>query len=169
MYDIRSRPRNVPVITGSKGNFINKLKNVFSYQIKEGNINNFFKNTALHLKPGGLLGFDFWFATAVKFQKPAVRIIEIKNKNFKLIRLAEPAKSFFKNTFSVNYTVILKNLKTNLVSIVKENHLMRHFSLADLNFYCKKYQFECLHVSELISNKKPSKDTWGIFCLLKKS
>ena len=121
------------------------------------------------LKSGGLLGFDFWFTSAVKYQKPAVRIIEIKNKNFKLIRLAEPSKSFFKNTISVNYTVILKNLKTNIVSIIKENHPMRYFSLADLNFYCKKYQFECLHVSELISNKKPSKDTWGIFCLLQKS
>ena len=29
MYDIRSRPRNVPVITGSKGNLINKQKKMF--------------------------------------------------------------------------------------------------------------------------------------------
>jgi SAM-dependent methyltransferase len=152
-----------------KYDIILSLFHVFSYQINEDNINNFFKNATLHLKPGGLLGFDFWFANAVKFQKPAVRIMELKKNNFKLIRLAEPLESFFKNTISVNYTVILKNLKTNSVNIVKENHLMRYFSLSDLNFYCKKYQFECLHVSELISNKNPSKDTWGIFCLLKKS
>jgi SAM-dependent methyltransferase len=152
-----------------KYDIILSLFHVLSYQIHKSNINDFFKNAALHLKPGGLLGFDFWFADAVKFQKPAVRIIEEKKNFFKLVRLAEPIKSYFKNTINVNYTVILKNSKTNKVSIIKENHLMRYFSLADLNFYFKKYQFKCLHVSELVSNKKPSKDTWGIFCLLQKS
>ena len=32
----------------------------------------------------------------------------------------------------------------------------------------KKYGFECLHLRELSSNRKPSKHTWGVFCLLQK-
>ena len=85
-----------------------------------------------------------------------------------MIRLAEPSKDRYKNTISVNYTVVLKNLKNTLVNVIKENHKMRHFSLSDLSRLCKKYKFKCLHVRELISNNKPSKNTWGVFCLLKK-
>ena len=82
--------------------------------------------------------------------------------------MAEPLKNYSKNTISVNYTVILKNLKNTLVNVTKENHKMRHFSLSDLSRLCKKYKFKCLHARELISNNKPSKNTWGVFCLLRK-
>jgi len=151
-----------------KYDIVLSLFHVLSYQTKEININNFFKNARYHLKSNGLFGFDFWYTNAVNTQKPHTRLLEIKKKEFKLIRLAEPSKDHSKNTISVNYTVILKNLKNSLVNVIKENHKMRHFSLSDLTRLCKKYRFKCLHVRELISNKKPSINTWGVFCLLKK-
>ena len=144
------------------------LFHVLSYQISEININDFFKNARYHLKSNGLFGFDFWYTKAVKAQKSHTRLIELKNKDFKLIRLAQPSKDYSKNTINVNYTIILKNLKNNLVNVIKENHKMRHFSLSDLSRLCKKYRFKCLNIRELVSNNKPSNNTWGIFCLLKK-
>ena len=151
-----------------KYDIVLSLFHVCSYQTTEININNFFKNARYHLKPNGLFGFDFWYTKAVNEKKPSIRLIELKKKNFKLIRLAEPLKNYSKNTISVNYTVILKNLKNTLVNVTKENHKMRHFSLSDLSRLCKKYKFKCLHARELISNNKPSKNTWGVFCLLRK-
>jgi cyclopropane fatty-acyl-phospholipid synthase-like methyltransferase len=151
-----------------KYDIVLSLFHVLSYQTREININNFFKNARYHLNLNGLFGFDFWYTNAVNAQKPHIRLIELKKKNFKLIRLAEPSKDRYKNTISVNYTVVLKNLKNTLVNVIKENHKMRHFSLSDLSRLCKKYKFKCLHVRELISNNKPSKNTWGVFCLLKK-
>ena len=151
-----------------KYDIVLSLFHVLSYQVSEININNFFENARYHLKSNGLFGFDFWFTNAVNAQKPEIRLIELKKKNFKLIRLAEPSKDYSKNTINVNYTVILKNLKNNLINIIKENHKMRHFSLSDLSRLCKKYRFKFLHIRELISNNKPSKNTWGVFCLLKK-
>jgi len=151
-----------------KYDIILSLFHVFSYQINKDNINNFFKNARYHLKPNGLLGFDFWFTNAVNSQKPQIKFIEIKKKNFKLIKLAEPLKDNSKNTFSVNYTIIVKDILKNFVNVIKENHKMRHFSLSDLSRLCKKYRFKCLHMRQLVSNNKPSKSTWGVFCLLKK-
>lgn len=151
-----------------KYDIVLSLFHVLSYQTREININNFFKNARYHLNSNGLFGFDFWYTNAVNAQKPHIRLIELKKKDFKLIRLAEPSKDRYKNTISVNYTIILKNLKNTLVNVIKENHKMRHFSLSDLSRLCKKYKFQCLHVGELISNNKPSKNTWGVFCLLKK-
>jgi SAM-dependent methyltransferase len=151
-----------------KYDIVLSLFHVLSYQINTHNINNFFKNAKYHLKPNGLFGFDFWYNKAITSQKPKIRLLQLKKKNFELIRLAEPSKNYFKNIINVDYTIILKNLRNNLVTVVKENHQMRYFSLPDLNFYFKKFKFRCLHISELISNKKPSKNTWGVFCLLKK-
>ena len=128
----------------------------------------FFKNASYHLKPNGLFGFDFWYTDAVNAQKPKIRLLELRNKDFKVIRLAEPSKGNLKNTINVDYTVILKNMKKNLVNVIKENHKMKHFSLTELSSLYKKYRFKCLHVGELVSDNKPSKNTWGVFCLLKK-
>lgn len=151
-----------------KYDIVLSLFHVLSYQINKININNFFKNARYHLKSNGLFGLDFWYTNAVNAQKPETRLLELKKKNFKLIRLAQALKSHSKNTINVNYTIILKNLKNNLVNVIKETHKMKHFSLSDLSRLCKKYRFKFLHVSEIVSNKKPSKNTWGVFCLLKK-
>jgi SAM-dependent methyltransferase len=151
-----------------KYDIVLSLFHVLSYQVSDTNVNNFFKNARYHLKSNGLFGFDFWYTNAVNTQKPQTRLLELKKKDFKLIRLVEPSKDYFKDTISVNYTVILKNLKNNLVNVIKENHKMRHFSLTDLSRLCNKYRFKFLHVRELISNNKPSKNTWGVFCLLRK-
>ena len=61
-----------------------------------------------------------------------------------------------------------KTYAKKIVNVIKENHKVRHFSLSDLSRLCNKYRFKCLHVRELISNNKPSKNTWGVFCLLRK-
>jgi SAM-dependent methyltransferase len=151
-----------------KYDIVLSLFHVLSYQIKKNNINNFFKNARYHLKPNGLFGFDFWYTKAINAQKPEIRLLEKKKKNFKLFRLAEPSQNSLKKIINVNYTVILKNLKNSFVNIIKENHQMRHFSMSDLNIYFKKFNFKCVHVSELVSNRKPSKNTWGVFCLLRK-
>ena len=151
-----------------KYDIVLSLFHVLSYQNSEISINNFFKNARQHLKSNGLFGFDFWYTNAVNAQKPETRLVEFAKRDFKLIRLAEPSKNYSKNTIRVNYTVILKNLKNNLVNVIKENHKMRHFSLSDLSRLCKKHRFKCLNVRELVSNNKPSKNTWGVFCLLKK-
>ena len=151
-----------------KFDIVLSLFHVLSYQISKTNINNFFRNARYHLKSNGLFMFDFWYTKSVNAQKPKVKLIDIKKKNFRLIRLAEPSKNYLKNTINVNYTIIFQNLKKNLINVVKESHKMRHFSLSDLRVLFKKHKFKCLHVGELISNNKPSKNTWGIFCLLKK-
>ena len=62
----------------------------------------------------------------------------------------------------------MNNFLKQKTEVVRENHCMKHFSLHDLEKIFKEYKFRCIHLRELISNKKPSKNTWGVFCLLQK-
>ena len=151
-----------------KFDIVLSLFHVLSYQTKNKDLTNFFKNARFHLNKDGILGFDFWYAPAVKFVKPNIKFLEIKKKNFKLFRLAEP---FFYNSdklTKVKYTVIIKNEKNNKTNIIRENHLMRSFDLIELKKYFKRFGFKLIHAKELISDLKPSVNTWSIFCLLKK-
>ena len=151
-----------------KYDIILSLFHVLSYQVSKITINKFFTNARYHLKSDGLFGFDFWYTKAVRALKPEKRLLELKKKNFKLIRLAEPSKTNLKDTISINYLIVLKNLKNNSVNIVRENHKMRHFSLPALKVLCKKHRFKLLHARELISDATPNKNSWGVFCLLRK-
>jgi len=144
------------------------LFHVLSYQLTNVSLNNFFKNANYHLKPNGFLGLDFWYTPAVIYQKPQIRLQEIKSKNYKLIKLARPSiKS--KKIIEVKYLITIKDIKKKKVNIIEENHTMRHFSLTELKKFFNKYKFKLIDTCELISNKKPSKNTWGIFCLLQKN
>ncbi len=151
-----------------KYDIILSLFHVISYQTNNQKLENFFKNSRYHLNSNGLLGFDFWYSPAVKFIKPKTKLIEIKKKNFKLIRLAEPILYNKKKIVNVKYTLIIDDFLRKKINIIEERHLMRHFNFSDLYKMFKKYKFKCLHTCELITNKKPGKNTWGIFCLLQK-
>lgn len=151
-----------------KYDIVLSLFHVINYQNNKKNLNDFFKNARYHLKPKSILGFDFWYTPAVNFQKPRIRINEIKNNNLRIIRLAEPTILKKKKIVNVKYTIMMTNLLKQTTQVIRENHLMKHFSLNELEKLFKKHKFKCLHLGELISNKKPSKNTWGIFCLLQK-
>jgi SAM-dependent methyltransferase len=151
-----------------KYDIIMSLFHVINYQINNQNLNNFFKNSKNHLNNNGILGFDFWYTPAVRFQKPMIKLSEIKNKKIKLIKLAEPTFLSKNKIVRVKYSIIIKNLLNNTINVIRENHLMKHFTYSELEKVFKKYGFECLHLRELSSNRKPSKHTWGVFCLLQK-
>jgi SAM-dependent methyltransferase len=151
-----------------KFDFVLSLFHVFSYQTEIAQINNFFENANFHLKAKGLLGFDFWYYPAVIYQKPRIKLIELKKKNYRLFKLAEPFINKKKKTVDVKYTIAIENLSSKKVEVINENHLMRYFSLSELNTFFVKYKFKLLHARELITNKEPGKNTWGVFCLLQK-
>jgi SAM-dependent methyltransferase len=151
-----------------KFDIVLSLFHVLSYQLTNISLNNFFKNANYHLKPNGFLGIDFWYTPAVIYQKPEIRLEEMKKKNYKLFKLARPLiKS--KKIIEVKYLISIKNSQNQNVNIIEENHTMRHFSLLELKKFFNKYKFKLVHAAELISNKKPSKNTWGVFCLLQKN
>lgn len=151
-----------------KFDIVLSLFHVLSYQLTNFSLNNFFKNANYHLKPNGFLGIDFWYTPAVIHQKPEIRLEEMKKKNYKLFKLARPLiKS--KKIIEVKYLISIKNSQNQNVNIIEENHTMRHFSLLELKKFFNKYKFKLVHAAELISNKKPSKNTWGVFCLLQKN
>jgi SAM-dependent methyltransferase len=152
-----------------KFDIVLSLFHVLSYQSSNTSLNNFFKNANYHLKPKGFFGVDFWYTAAVNFQKPEVRLQEASTNNFKFLKLARPLIYKSKKIIKVKYLIAIKSFKNKKINIIEETHTMRHFSLSELKNFFNKYKFKLIHAVELISNKKPSKNTWGVFCLLQKN
>jgi len=128
-----------------------------------------FKNANKHLKKNGLFIFDFWYTPSVIYQKPSIKIKRVKKNNLELIRIAEPLIHTNTNTVDVNYEIIVKNLKLNTFKDFKETHCMRHFSLSEISLLASVTGFEVIKSIEITTSQKPSKYSWSVCVILKKT
>jgi SAM-dependent methyltransferase len=142
---------------------------VLSYQTTNKKIKSVFSNAANHLNKNGLFIFDMWYTPAVYNLRPAIKIKKIQKNNILIKRIANPVIISSKNTVNVKYSFFLKNLKLNSIKLFKENHLMRHFSLLEIDLFAEMYGFKRLKSLELLSKKKPSNNTWTVTIILKKN
>ena len=144
------------------------LFHVISYLTTNNEVFIAFKNAADCLKPGGLFIFDVWYSPAVLTQLPEERIKEVESDGLKVIRKARPTIDWNRNTVNVHYDIMVKDKQTNETQSFSEDHLMRHFSLPELEYLAQFAGFDFLHVEEWMSQSTISKDTWGVCCVLKK-
>jgi len=144
------------------------LFHVISYQTNNNQINAVFNNASKHLKKEGLFIFDFWYSPAVYNLKPSVRVKRFQNKQFKIIRVAEPENLSDKNLVNINYTFFINDLVKDTQISFKETHTMRHFSLPEIDLLAEMNGLKCLESHEFLSKKKPSEETWGVCVVLKK-
>jgi SAM-dependent methyltransferase len=171
--------KKIPGFTCQKGDITNiNVKNKFdivlslfcviSYQTTNKKVKSVFSNAANHLKKNGLFIFDMWYTPAVYNLRPTVKIKEIKKNNIFIKRVANPVMISSKSAVNVKYSFFLKDLKLNSTKLFKENHMMRHFSLLEIDLLAEMYGFKRLKSLELLSKKKPSNNTWSITIVLKK-
>ena len=69
-----------------KFDVISALFHILSYQTTYKNIDKFFKNSAKHLNTNGILIFDFWYKDGVYNLQQPLRIREVEDNYFKVIR-----------------------------------------------------------------------------------
>ena len=144
------------------------LFHVISYQTDNNQINSVFNNASKHLKKEGLFIFDFWYSPAVYNLKPSVRVKRFQNKQFKIIRVAEPENLSDKNLVNINYTFFINDLVKDTQISFKETHTMRHFSLPEIDLLAEMNGLTRLESHEFLSKKKPSEETWGVCVVLTK-
>ena len=102
-----------------------------------------------------------------KFTK-ATGIKKVVDNQVEITRLAEPVNYPNENRVNVNYTIFVKDLKTDKIQTFNEVHSMRHFSLLEIDMIADAYGFERIRAEEFLTKNLPSEETWGVCVILRK-
>ena len=144
------------------------LFHVLSYQTINENLQKAIDNIANHLTEDGLFIFDFWYAPAVLIERPSVRIKRLEDEDIKVIRIAEPILKVNKNIVDVNYELLIENKHNQLLTVIKECHSMRYFSLPEIEILLSRAKLKLVYAQEWLTEKAVSEMTWGVCCVAKK-
>jgi SAM-dependent methyltransferase len=154
---------------GIKFDTILSLFHVLSYLNTNQDIQRMFQCVSNHINDDGLFLFDVWFTPAVYSQKPEIRIKECENEFIKIHRLATPSIDYFRNVVEIKYDVSVYDKVEFKETLFTELHLMRHFSIPELQYHAKEHGFELLKCEEFLTSKELSDNTWGACFLFKKN
>lgn len=172
----RLQKNNISLFQGDARSFrspkkydaIISLFHVFSYQSKNSDVEAMIQTASEHLDPGGLFLFDFWFSPAVLTQRPGNRNKFFENNLFLINRKATPKSDVAKNQVIVNYEIEVLNKANNVTSHLREEHLMRYFSLPEVEFFLNKGDFDLIQSEEWLTKAHPSESTWGVCAIARK-
>ena len=141
------------------------LFHVMSYQTSNETVQAVFNRAGEHLEEGGLFVFDVWYSPAVYAQKPEIRVKRMIDATTEITRIAEPVLHPNDNRVDVNYTIFARDLASDKFEIIREKHLMRHFSIPELELFAKTSGFVFVAAEEFLTGVAPSDNTWGV-CLV---
>ena len=126
------------------------------------------KNAHRQLKPSGIFIFDYWYAPAVWYLGPTLRVKRVHNQHLAITRIAEPECFREQNIVQVNYQTFVEDLRNNHISEIKETHEMRTLDTGEIREFASQTGFTLLHSEEWLTNERPSKKTWGVCTILQK-
>jgi SAM-dependent methyltransferase len=138
------------------------LFHVLSYQTSNADALSTLQTASLHISTGDIFLFDVWFSPAVLSCVPQLRVKKFEDEKTLITRIATPDSNHITNTVSVNYEVIVFDKATRTSETVCEQHLMRHFSIPEIELLCETANLKILHYEEWMTGRKPSSDTWGV-------
>jgi SAM-dependent methyltransferase len=145
------------------------LFHVMSYQTSSADVNSMFQTAASHLRTGGLFVFDVWYGPAVLSLQPAVRVKRMEDSSLHVTRIAEPTLIENLNRVDVTYTVFTTDKATQTIESFTELHPMRYFFAPELESFAQANGFDVVHQEEWLSSEVPSRHSWGVVYVCKKS
>ncbi len=134
------------------------LFHVFSYQLSNQDLQQSFATAAAHLRPGGVLLFDFWYGPAVLRDPPSVRVRRFESDGTRITRISEPAMFVESNTVSVDFEVFVE--RTGHCSKVKESHWMRYLFVPEIDRLLADTGFERAALLAWRKTEAPTVDDW---------
>lgn len=153
------------VRTGEIYDAVISLFHVMSYQTTNADLEAAFETASVHLQPGGLLLFDFWYGPAVLTQRPEVRVKRLEDEEIKVTRIAEPVMHVNEDVVDVNYQVWIEVNESGMVEQVSETHKMRYLFLPELTRLLGLHEFTLLEVLEWLTNNAPGEKSWGVLAV----
>lgn len=144
------------------------LFHVASYQTTNDDLAQFLATAASHLRSGGVIIFDFWFAPAVLAMQPSQRVKRVENDEYYLIRLAEPKLSADTNCVDVRYTLVACNKGQDDTEVIEETHRMRYLFIAETERLLTEAGLTVTRFEEWLSAAEPSSGTWSVVAVATK-
>ena len=156
------------VRTGKTYDVVVSLFHVMSYQTSNADLEDAFVTASLHLNPGGLFLFDYWYGPAVLTQRPEVRVKRIQDDKIKVTRIAESETLVNENSVNVNYTVFIEDKESGKVGQLKETHRMRYLFMPELNFLLAKNGFNIIVSKQWMTDFDLTDSSWNGFVVASK-
>ena len=136
------------------------LFHVMSYQTTQQDVSDTFATARVHLPPGGLFVFDFWYGPAVLTDRPMVRCKEYCADELTVVRVAEPELLPNRNLVKIAYSIFLKETGEDRYVRSNETHTMRYFFEPELQEICHGHGFEVVGFRGWMSDRAPDLSTW---------
>jgi len=144
------------------------LFHVVSYQTTDSDVRAIFETAFLHLSPGGVFFFDVWYGPAVLKERPARRVKELEDNEFKIVRIATPILHANRHIVDVHYELTAYDKKKNTVSKMEEMHRMRYFTTPELEGFASDSGFVVQESHAWMTQEEPSEHTWGVSFICRK-
>lgn len=136
---------------------------VMSYLTENNSVLSCLNCVHRHLNPGGAFIFDFWFAPAVYHQGFEHRVKSFENDQIKVTRESSTLLDINRNVGNVGFDIIVESKKDHdQTQRIVEQHLMRFFSIPEIQNFAAQTGFEVIEFFDLHSSKQPSLETWAI-------
>ncbi len=143
------------------------LFHVMSYQTDNKDVLSAFSSARNTLNKGGLFLFDTWYGPGVLSDKPVVRVKEVEDNNYRLIRIAKPVMDDKRNVVDVCYEVLVIDKKTNETKTIEEVHHMRYFFRPELEFYLRETGFELIDNLDCVTLENTGYNSWTSYFVAK--
>ena len=143
------------------------LFHVMSYQNTEEDALALMETAKIHLNPGGLFLFDFWYGPGVLSDPPVIREKIIEDNITKLLRQAIPHHKVNENLVDVNYKIIFIDKVSGNESIFNECHSMRYWFIPELAYLAKKASLSFITSGIWLTESKLNNYTWYGWLLFK--
>lgn len=145
------------------------LFHVYSYQTTNADLLSAFETAKTHLKPDGVLLFDFWYGPAVLNEKPSVRIKRLESEEIAVVRIAEPELKANDNMVEVRYTVFITDKATGAVKQIWETHRMRYLFLPEIELLLSQVGLQLVTAGEWMTPKPASANSWGVYVVARQA
>lgn len=136
------------------------LFHVMSYQNSNDDIVSTFRSARKALHDGGLFVFDLWYGPGVLSDPPTIRVKEVQDDRYKLVRIARPVMHDKTNMVDVCYEVLVIEKETDCTKTINETHHMRYFFRPELEFYLKESGFKLIDNLDCKTLGETRYDSW---------
>ncbi|GAC1356952.1 MAG: class I SAM-dependent methyltransferase [Herpetosiphon sp.] len=141
------------------------LFHVLCYQTTDDDLRAAFRTVRHHLKPGGVVIFDYWYGPAVLTERPAVRVKRMENDQIAVTRIAEPTMYPNENVVEVGYTVFVQELATDTTRVIREQHRMRYLFLPEIAVLLADAGLGLIGHGSWLTSQTPDWHTWSVYTL----
>lgn len=118
------------------------LFHVISYQNTNEDLLETFHSAREALRTGGIFLFDAWYGPGVLSDRPTLRVKEIQDDQYRLVRIARPVMHDKTNVVDVCYEIFVIDNRTGETKTISEVHSMRYFFRPELESCLEKAGFE---------------------------